>query len=50
MPRPAMSNAVPCAGVVNTVLSPPLTVTPRLNPLSLVAICPWSWYIVSTPS
>ena len=28
----------------------PVTVTPRLKPLSLVAIWPWSWYIVSTPS
>ena len=50
MPLPTMSNAVPCAGVVNTVSSPPVTVTPRLKPFSLVAIWPWSWYIVSTPS
>ena len=49
-PLPTMSNAVPWAGVVNTVASPPVTVTPRLKPLSLVAIWPWSWYIVSTPS
>ena len=41
-PLPTMSNAVPCAGVVNTVERPPVTVTPRLKPLSLVAICPWS--------
>ena len=30
-------------GVVKTVLSPAVTVTPLLNPRSLVAICPWSW-------
>src|SRR5689334_5311364 len=49
-PRPTMSKAVPCAGVVKTVASPPVTVTPRLKPLSFVAICPWSWYMLSTPS
>jgi hypothetical protein len=45
-----MSNAVPCAGVQKTVFRPPVTVTPRLKPFSFVAICPWSWYIESTPS
>ena len=28
LPCPTMSNAVPCAGVVNTVFSPAVTVTP----------------------
>ena len=28
---------------------PPATVTPRSNPISFIAICPWSWYIVTTP-
>src|SRR5687768_11754029 len=37
-PRPTMSKAVPCAGVVKTVFKPAVTVTPLLNPSSLVAI------------
>ena len=47
---PTMSKAVPCAGVVETMGNPAVIVTPRLKPLSLVAICPWSWYIDSTLS
>src|SRR6185369_2831679 len=50
LPWPTMSNAVPWAGVVNTVSRPAVTVTPWLNPSSLVAIWPWSWYIMTTPS
>src|SRR5262249_28280733 len=42
LPWPTMSNAVPWAGVVKTVSRPAVTVTPRLKPLSLVAIWPWS--------
>src|SRR5512140_2099006 len=42
LPLPTMSKAVPCAGVVKTVFNPAVTVTPRLKPCSLVAICPWS--------
>ena len=39
---PTISKAVPCDGVVKTVSSPAVTVTPRLKPRSLVAIWPWS--------
>jgi len=35
-------NAVPWDGVVNTVSSPAVTVTPRLNPRSLVRDLPLS--------
>src|SRR4051794_2209556 len=48
-PLPAMSKAVPWAGVVMMAGRPPATVTPRSNPSSFIAICPWSWYIVTTP-
>ena len=49
-PGRAMSNAVPCAGVVIGIGRPPCTVTPRWKPISFIAIWPWSWYIVTTPS
>jgi hypothetical protein len=43
LPRPCRRlKAVPRDDGVNTALSPAVTVTPRLNPRSLVAICPWS--------
>jgi len=42
LPLPAMSNAVPWAGVVIGIGRPPCTVTPREKPISLIAICPWS--------
>ena len=38
MPRPAMSYAVPCAGVVMEIGRPPGTVTPLSNPISFIAI------------
>jgi len=37
-------------GVVIGIGRPPCTVTPRLKPISLMAIWPWSWYMVTTPS
>ena len=40
LPCPAMSNAVPWAGVVIGIGRPPCTVTPRENPISLIAIWP----------
>ena len=45
-----MSYAVPCAGVVIGSGSPPCTVTPLEKPSSLIAIWPWSWYIVTIAS
>src|SRR5262245_60452627 len=50
IPRPAMSYAVPCAGVQIGKGKPPRSVTPRSKPISFIAIWPWSWYIVSTAS
>ena len=50
LPAPAMSYAVPWAGVVMGMGRPPCTVTPRSKPISFIAIWPWSWYIVTTPS
>lgn len=47
---PAISNAVPCAGVATGIGRPPCTVTPPSNESSFMAICPWSWYIVTIPS
>src|SRR6185312_15783740 len=49
-PLPAISYAVPCAGVVIGNGKPPISVTPRSNPISFIAIWPWSWYIVTTAS
>src|SRR3954452_25319720 len=40
IPCPAMSKAVPCAGVVIGTHRPPAIVTPRSNPRSFKAICP----------
>lgn len=40
IPRSAMSNAVPWAGVAMGTGSPPSTVTPRSNPISFSAIWP----------
>jgi len=42
IPRPVMSYAVPWAGVVIATGRPPCTVTPRSNPISFIAIWPWS--------
>ena len=42
LPCPAMSKAVPCAGVVIGAGKPPATVTPRSKPSSLTATWPWS--------
>ena len=42
LPCPAISNAVPWAGVVMGIGKPPCTVTPREKPINLIAICPWS--------
>src|SRR5262249_35369996 len=50
IPWPAMSYAVPCAGVQIGKGKPPRSVTPRSKPISFIAIWPWSWYIVSTAS
>ena len=47
---PAMSYAVPWAGVAIGTGSPPSTVTPRSKPSSLIAIWPWSWYMLTAPS
>ncbi|MNP45473.1 hypothetical protein D3C76_1393990 [compost metagenome] len=41
---------MPWAGVVIGMGRPPWTVTPREKPINLIAICPWSWYIVTTAS
>ena len=38
MPRPAISYAVPCAGVVIATGRPPWTVTPRSKPINFIAI------------
>jgi hypothetical protein len=45
-----MSNAVPDAQVATGTGRPPCSVTPRSNPISFIAICPWSWYIDTTAS
>src|SRR5690606_6621242 len=50
MPFPAMSYAVPWAGVRTGMANPPSIVTPRSKPMSFIAICPWSWYMVRTAS
>ena len=42
MPWPAMSYAVPCAGVQIGNGKPPISVTPRSKPISFIAIWPWS--------
>ena len=49
-PRPWVSKPVPWAQVVVGTGSPPATVTPRQKPISFMAICPWSWYIVTVAS
>ena len=42
-PRPAMSNAVPWAGLVRTKGNPSVTLTARSNASALTGASPWSW-------
>ncbi len=37
-------------GVAIGIGMPPCTVTPREKPMSFIAICPWSWYMVTIAS
>src|SRR5262249_40580399 len=49
-PFPAMSYAVPWATLVRTIGMPTLMLTACGPPSNFSAICPWSWYIATTPS
>ena len=50
LPVPAMSKAVPWSTLVRKNGSPTVTFTPVSKPMSLIGMCPWSWYWTTTMS